>query len=289
MNDSPAPATADPIPAPCRLCGAGALPLFRQRVLGKYDVEYFRCPRCDLIQSEHPYWLNEAYASAISVLDTGAIQRNALTADCTVALAWALGVTPASRCLDYGGGHGVFARMMRDQGFDFHWHDRYAHNLFARGFACDPTERFDLVTSFEVFEHFADAGHELNILLSPGHDAVLISTMLHHGHRPGWWYYGPDTGQHVAFYSAATMRYIGERFGYDVLCGSAYTLFISRRRAVGGFRRRILAWLVARARGDATNSLVRLASCLRPRFEPRTVRDNELLRAQLTGRDQTVR
>ena len=63
----------------CRLCGHATRYLFVQRVLHKHDVCYFRCDICDLIQSEAPYWLDDAYKSAMATMDTGAIARNALS------------------------------------------------------------------------------------------------------------------------------------------------------------------------------------------------------------------
>ena len=44
-------------------------------------------------------------------------------------------------------------------------------NLFARGFEADPAARFDFVTCFEVFEHFADVAGEMERLFAPRHDA----------------------------------------------------------------------------------------------------------------------
>jgi hypothetical protein len=116
----------------CRLCGAGIREVMRQRVLGKYDVAYGHCVRCDLIQTEPPYWLEEAYSRAISQLDTGAMHRNLETSRLTALLARMIGIEDSG--LDYGGGHGAFVRMMRDLGFDFLWFDKYAENLFAIGF-----------------------------------------------------------------------------------------------------------------------------------------------------------
>ena len=57
-------------PCPCRLCGAAAEPTCVQRVLGRHDVRYYRCPACDLMQTEPPYWLDEAYARTGPSLDT---------------------------------------------------------------------------------------------------------------------------------------------------------------------------------------------------------------------------
>ena len=117
---------------------------------------------------------------------------------------------------------------MRDRGLDFHWSDKFAPNLYARGFEAESTEPHDLVTAFEVFEHFDDVRAELDRLFSPGHRFVLISTFLHRGHRDGWWYYVPEVGQHVSFYSRRTMSFIAEKFGYQEFCGPAFTLMIRK-------------------------------------------------------------
>jgi hypothetical protein len=50
--------------------------VFTHKVLGKYDASYFFDPKCAYIFVHSPFWLNEAYGSAISVLDTGLLARN---------------------------------------------------------------------------------------------------------------------------------------------------------------------------------------------------------------------
>src|ERR1043165_2256046 len=219
--------------ASCRLCGAETTPVARQRLLGKYDVDYVQCPRCDLLQTETPYWLGEAYAAAISRLDTGAVQRNQVTSRLTAVIARLLDVHSA--CLDYGGGHGVFVRMMRDLGHDFHWFDKYAENLYSAGFEATPDEHHALVTAFEVLEHLDDVKGELARLFAPKPDHVLVGTLLHRGHRDGWWYYLLESGQHVAFYSAKTLALIAGEFGYDVIVGPEYSLFSAK--PLGAVRR----------------------------------------------------
>ena len=54
---------------------AGAVPMaFRGLVLRKHDIAYHRRDECDFIQTEEPYWLDEAYSSAISdKLKTGSL------------------------------------------------------------------------------------------------------------------------------------------------------------------------------------------------------------------------
>ena len=264
----------------CRLCGSSTHFVFCQRVLHKHDVCYARCPACDLIQSENPWWLGEAYTSAITSFDTGAIARNLRCAELSCVVASLLGVTPASRCADVGGGHGVLVRMMRDRGLDFALCDKYAENLFARGFEADPAERFDFVTSFEVFEHFADVAGELERLFAPGHAFALVSTVLHRGHREGWWYYGPSHGQHIAFYSRQTMRFIAERYGYRCVCGPAYTLFVRQGIAISAAKRALLRKVILRSRPDRNSKWVKSLSLLLPKHPSLTSSDSEQLLSQ---------
>jgi hypothetical protein len=261
----------------CRLCSAETAFLFCQRVLRRHDVRYFRCPHCDLIQSERPWWLGEAYNSAISSFDTGAIARNMRCADLTLVVAWLAGISPQSRCVDVGGGHGVFVRMMRDRGLAFTLSDKYAQNLFARGFEADPGMRFDLVTCFEVFEHFADVAGELEQLFAPRHEILLISTVLHHGHREGWWYYGPDAGQHIAFYSRDTMQLIARRFGYSCIAGPAFTLFIRSDRTIPAGRQALLRRTILRSRADRNSKWVATLKLLLPASPSLTDTDSRAL------------
>jgi hypothetical protein len=225
---------------PCRLCGAESKYLLDQRVLGQFDVKYFRCPQCDLIQTEKPHWLEQAYSSTIAALDTGAIARNVFCTRLTVAAARLLRIKAASPCLDYGGGHGVFTRMMRDAGWSFCWSDKYGPNLYARGFEGDVKVTHRLVTAFEIFEHLVDVRDELTQIFQPGHDFVLVGTLLHNNPDRDWWYFVPETGQHVAFYSPKTMAWIAATLGYQVMYGKAYSLFIRSGVAVSAWRRMLM-------------------------------------------------
>ena len=268
----------------CRLCSHSTHPLFSQRVLGKYDVEYFRCGGCDLIQSEKPYWLEEAYGNgAMADADTGAIARNALCAQTTSVIARLLKLSADSPCADFGGGHGVFVRMMRDRGMDFRLCDKYADNLFPRGFDADVNDRVTMLTSFEVFEHLAEPREDIHRIFVPGHDHLLIGTVLHRGHRPGWWYYWPQTGQHIAIYSAITMQTIGARFGYDTTAGPAYTLFTRRDLATVPWRLKAIKRLLRLTRPNLNARLTRSLDALLPGYPSRVTSDSKMLSLKLAA------
>lgn len=218
----------DPTAAPsieCRLCRGNAAAIFSQTVLKQFLVRYFRCGQCDLIQTEAPYWLAQAYSRAIAAQDVGAMSRVLSSVGLCSAVARSLG---AQSGLDFGGGSGALTRLLRDRGYAFEWLDAHCENVYAQGFMGDLSRRYDLVTAFEVWEHFSEPGQELEALFSAGHGAILVGTLLHWGHQEGWWYYSPETGQHIAFYSTRTLEFIASRFGYDVLWGHGTSLFLRK-------------------------------------------------------------
>ena len=268
----------------CRLCNNSTFPLFTQRVLNRYDVAYFRCGVCDLIQSEKPYWLDEAYAlGAMSNTDTGAIARNALCAQTTSVIARLLKVSANAPCADFGGGHGVFVRMMRDRGMDFRLCDKYAKNLFARGFDADVSEHFAMMTAFEVFEHFAEPAVDIERIFSPAHDVVLVGTVLHRGHWPGWWYYSPQTGQHVAIYSAFTMQVIAEKHGYRALTGPAYTLFIRKGMCASRFDCSLLGRILRSSKPNRNANLTKVLDFALPQAGSRVISDSAKIASNLAA------
>lgn len=245
--------------AACPLCSASATEVARQLLLRRHEVAYFQCPGCDLLFTEKPYWLTEAYAQAISRLDTGAITRNQLSAQLTLIVSIVARLGRDAVALDFGGGHGVFVRMMRDLGLDFRWYDKHATNEYAVGFEGSPQEPHELLTAFEVVEHLADVRADLDVLFAARPTVVLIGTLLHEGHQPGWWYYLLDSGQHVSFFSRRTMEHISRIYGYRAFIGSDHTFFVRSDHRLGAVRAALLHSVV----GHAATSV--LLSSLLPR------------------------
>ncbi len=88
---------------------------FRRRVLEQHDVAYLQCGQCQSLQTEPPYWLDEAYREHnLSNLDTGAAQRNLQNLAACWSIAKVLGVR---NVLDVGGGDGLLPAVarLRDQ------------------------------------------------------------------------------------------------------------------------------------------------------------------------------
>lgn len=210
----------------------------KARLLGKYDVAYFLCPRCDLLQTETPYWLEEAYRQSISTLDTGLIHRNIMTSRRVARFCILNGLEKVSG-LDFAGGYGILVRMLRDLGLDFFWSDKYSPNLAAMGFAAAPGRKYAIVTAFEVFEHFNEPEGQIGEILASSPDFLLMETTLRESRSvPGleWKYYAQQSGQHVAFYSQATCEFIAEKFGYHFRREGRLLVF-SKRPRKGGWAR----------------------------------------------------
>lgn len=202
----------------CKICGKATAFIFTQTVLQKYPVKYYQCGNCDFIQTDDIHWLKEAYTSAITALDIGILNRNLRMIHRVPRIIDAL-FPGAVTMLDYAGGFGIFTRMMRDEGYDFYHTDPFCDNIFAKQFEKEnaPRQKFDLVTAFEVFEHFADPLEEISRIVEYSRNLVFSTEMV-----PGdvndiasWWYLSPETGQHIAFYSGRTLQYIAGKFGLN--------------------------------------------------------------------------
>ena len=279
MTPSSPPAPSDATARTCRLCGAaGLVPLGEKVALRRHVARYALCVRCDLIQVLEPNWLAEAYADAVSPLDTGVLWRNRETVRLTLLVARLLGLGPDDPCLDFGGGHGLFVRSMRDEGLDFRWRDRYGPNLYARGFEAVPGARHRLVTAFEVLEHFEDVAGGLDELFAGDPETVLVSTALHHGWDPGWHYLHPEAGQHIAFFSEKTLAHVAAERGYEVLPALTTSLFLRAGSRLAPRVRRRLGWALADLQARKVERLARKLAKQRP-YPSRVQSDHEHMRA----------
>jgi hypothetical protein len=214
----------------CKICRSATEVAFTAKVLSKYDTTYFRCVSCGFMQTDDPHWLAEAYTSAVLDIDLGPINRAIVGSRQIEGLILASFDRNAS-FVDYGGGHGVLVRLMRDRGFDFYWHDRYCENLFAKHFVAKAGQRFELLTAFEVFEHLADPLAEIDSMLGYSGNLLFSTLLLQRSVQTAadWWYLAPEYGQHVAFYTVAALRVIAQRFGLHLSTDGTGLHLLSRK------------------------------------------------------------
>lgn len=200
----------------CHICANESLKIFDALILNKYRTDYFQCTNCGFIQTEKPTWLNEAYVSAITSIDVGLVYRN-LGFSNIIPSILDIFSTEDDSYLDYGGGYGLFVRIMRDKGYDFYLQDVFAENLFAKYFELkdyNKKAKFAALTAFEVFEHLENPVDELKKMFELS-DTLIFSTELQpvstYSSVSDWWYFVPETGQHLSFYSTRSLEILSEQ------------------------------------------------------------------------------
>ena len=198
----------------CKLCKQKTNQAFEALILGKYKIQYFHCSQCGFLQTEEPYWLQEAYNNPINLSDTGILDRNLIMAEKSAVIIYNL-FDPNGTFLDYAGGYGLLTRRMRDIGFDFYNHDINTTNVIARGF--DFNENMgpiEMITTFESFEHFIQPRQDIERMLEITKN-IFFSTLLLPNPIPSpkeWWYYALDHGQHISFYSRQSLEFLAKRY-----------------------------------------------------------------------------
>ena len=199
----------------CKICDSDSHYFATAKVLQKYSVNYFQCSNCGFVQTEEPYWLDEAYSEAIAVSDVGLVYRNNMMANIASKLLFNY-FDHEAKFLDYGGGYGLFVRLMRDRGFNFYWFDRFCKNVFARGFEFQDNQRnnLELITAFELFEHLDNPVQELEEILNLCPN-ILFSTELLPEDNPTpdkWWYYTPHEGQHISLFTRKSLEILASNY-----------------------------------------------------------------------------
>lgn len=203
----------------CPICAESMKFVFTATILKKYPAQFEVCSACGFLHASDPYWLDEAYSSAIAAADTGLVARNiALASKVAGALYWVMDERGEGRYLDAAGGYGMLTRLMRDMGFEFYWQDKYCDNIIAPGFEYKPElGACNAVTAMEVLEHLVDPTAFIEeVLAVAGAQTLLFTTELYEGpppHPDNWWYYTFGTGQHIGFFQRRTLQTLGARLG----------------------------------------------------------------------------
>jgi SAM-dependent methyltransferase len=219
---------------PCKCCGEQALPygvvdfhknceIYRRKVLDVSGVPiyYHRCPECHFIFTtafDHftkDDFLRYIYNDEYLLVDPDYQEsRGRGNADIVCQL---FSLAGPRRILDYGGGNGVLAELLRTAGFS----QTDTYDPFVPRYSARPRDRFDCVVSFEVVEHSTDPAQafaDMNAFLTDS-GLIVFSTLLQPADidRMGlsWWYAGPRNG-HVSLYSRASLEKLVQPFGFHL-------------------------------------------------------------------------
>ena len=122
------------------------------------------------------------------------------------------------RHLDYGGGNGKLAALLKNAEWDSSSYDPFPRN------DSDITSlgQFNLITAFEVFEHVPDPNklmENLERLLRGGESLVFFSTAISDGliserERLNWWYVAPRNG-HIGIHSKMSLQALATRHNFN--------------------------------------------------------------------------
>jgi len=173
---------------------------------------YLRCPRCDLIfvpAEAHLSPEEERAEYDLHQNDPADPGYRRFLARLLVPLRVVR--PPPARVLDFGCGPGpALASLLTEAG--------YAVECFDPFYAPDETvfqRRYQVITATEVVEHLAAPGQELRrlwALLEPGGVLAIMTQRATEAWRfPSWHYVRDPT--HVAFFSAASFRWLADHLG----------------------------------------------------------------------------
>jgi SAM-dependent methyltransferase len=220
---------------PCKCCGALAVPyglvdfhknceINRHNALeiSGVPIYYHRCPSCQFIfttaldhftkEDFQRYVYNEEYPLIDPDYQEARPKWNATL------LHRLFSETRPRRILDYGGGNGLLAELLRAAGFS----QVDTYDPFVPRYSAKPSGHFDCVVSFEVLEHSTDPAGTLADMIDfvTGTGFILLSTLLQPTDidRVGlnWWYAGPRNA-HVSLYSSASLEKVVQPFGFKVV------------------------------------------------------------------------
>lgn len=202
----------------CRICGSKAGTFRHLLILGRHRAGLHQCEGCGFVQTDEPWWLEEAYDDAITGTDLGLLARARTLSERIPPLLAGAGALRGP-VLDWGGGYGTLTRMLRDRGVDC-WHsDPRCPNIHARGFeaSLEERDRWAAVLAVEVIEHleqpwtfFRAAAERTDVIVAT---TEVVSVPAPHD----WWYWAPEHGQHVSFYSREALGHVGQVLGMRYL------------------------------------------------------------------------
>ena len=221
--------------APCKICGGDAEPFdivdfnkacdpsLYSRGLSAIPVIYRSCRQCQFIFTDFfdtftgEQWRKYVYNAEYAELDPDYLHLRPRTNARIINEYLGMGHRKDSIIgLDFGGGNGKTAALLRAVGWKFDTFDPF-------DFSDVPPTRvgtYNFCSALEVFEHIPDpVGSLRSIIEMSSRDRliIMIGTLLNdhaisNETRLSWWYIAPRNG-HVSCYSLKSLQILGAQFG----------------------------------------------------------------------------
>jgi hypothetical protein len=180
-------------------------------------IYYHRCDSCGLIFTtafdrwDKADFLRHIYNDAYELVDPDYVDvRPANNAEFILTF---IKKGEALACVDYGGGNGKLAGLLRERGVDARSWDPMGDDG-----AIPASGAFDFVSAFEVLEHTPSPLQSIEEALGLlGERGVMLFSTLTTDHLPPRamdnWYIAPRNG-HITLYTKRSLKTLFERYGY---------------------------------------------------------------------------
>lgn len=217
----------------CKICNEKSNKIFSSNlILNKYTANYFKCSNCGFTFIDNPFWLDEAYKNPIHEIDNGILKRNIKFSNILSKLIRSE-FNSNLNFLDYGGGYGIFTRLMRDKGFNFFSYDKYALNLISKEFTIHKLkdESFEIITLLEVLEHQENPLKFLNKILTHTKNIFISTEIIDKDIKKidDWHYFAPLAGQHISFFSVRSLEIIAEKYQLNLITDKKCMHFLTSK------------------------------------------------------------
>jgi Methyltransferase domain len=232
----------------CKICGSEtqlfdvvdfkkccSLALYPDGLAG-IPVFYRSCRSCRFIFTTFfdgftsEQWRAYVYNNEYAALDPGYLEirprRNAMEVEFLL-----LGNEGSTIALDYGGGNGMTAMLLRKKGWTYDTYDPFD----LRDVKPERIGKYNFCSAFEVFEHSPDPVSTLSEIVrmtSPDRLMIFVGTGVHDSevrsdNRLAWWYAAPRNG-HISLYSRSALEFLGQHFGLSYVSVSPGTHLLLR-------------------------------------------------------------
>ncbi len=217
------------------------------RSLSCVPVIYWRCSQCRFIFTAFfdrftpSLWSRHVYNDQYHVVD-GEFAEIRPSLDAKAVQSYFPDLKDTAIGLDFGGGHGRTAQLLRDSGWTYDCHDPFGVDELQP----ERIGRYNLCTAFEVLEHLPDPVASLRTLLTnatPGPLILLVGTAVTDGSvseatRLAWSYAGPRNG-HISLFSRRSLEVLADQLGLLYTSCSPSTHALSRGHDPRALRRRL--------------------------------------------------